>query len=217
MRVDQERLVDTASRDGKPWISSSYYTAAEQNLPTFWSEESIFRRLFNGLDLGRTLELACGHGRHLRMTAALERCRTIVGIDILAENIAVCQKRFEDSPKISLSIGNGVDFRPIQDGSMDSIYCYDAMVHFDSEVVFSYLRDTLRVLRTGGMALYHHSNYTSAPGRHFGQNPHARNFMSKELFAHYAIKSGLSVKEQHVRNWGNEQNLDCVTLLRKPG
>jgi hypothetical protein len=32
-------------------------------------------------------------------------------------------------------------------------------------------------------------------------NQHARNFMSKDLFAHYAIKEGLPVLAQHVIPW----------------
>ena len=33
------------------------------------------------------------------------------------------------------------------------------MVHFSADLVQAYLRDTARVLKPGGMALYHHSNY----------------------------------------------------------
>jgi hypothetical protein len=43
------------------------------------------------------------------------------------------------------------------------------MVHFDSDVIQVYLQDTARVLRWGGRALFHHSNYSAGPARgHLG-------------------------------------------------
>lgn len=46
------------------------------------------------------------------------------------------------------------------------------------------------------------------------QNPHCRNFMSKELFAHLCIINGLSILKQKVIDWGIK-NLDCVSLFQK--
>jgi SAM-dependent methyltransferase len=217
MEIQRGQLIDRATRDGRPWAGSPYYAAAEKHIPIFWSHNSPFRELFDQLDISRTLELACGHGRHLGMTAALERCNNLIGMDLLEENISACSQRYAGDPKITLVKNNGIDFNPISDSSLDSIYCYDAMVHFDSDVVFSYLRDTFRILRPGGKALYHHSNYIGAPGSHYGQNPHARNFMSKEFFAHYAVKSGLLIVDAKKLRWGDQQDIDCITLVLKPG
>lgn len=47
-------------------------------------------------------------------------------------------------------------------------------------------------------------------------SPDIRNFMSTELFAHYAHKEGLSVASQRVIDWGGNPGLDCLSLLRKP-
>jgi hypothetical protein len=44
-------------------------------------------------------------------------------------------------------------------------------------------------------------------------NPHSRNFMSKELFAHYAFNEGFQVVHQEIRGWGGIDDLDCITLL----
>lgn len=89
------------------------------------------------------------------------------------------------------------------------------MVHFEQDVVLSYLGDAARVLVPGGRALFHHSNYTAAPGNAYHLNPHWRNFMSKELFASGAIGLGLRVLEQNVLQWGNVPALDCLTLLER--
>jgi cyclopropane fatty-acyl-phospholipid synthase-like methyltransferase len=89
------------------------------------------------------------------------------------------------------------------------------MVHFEHQCVLSYLQDTQRVLIPGGLALYHHSNYPNSNFQHYGQNPHARNYMTKELFRNFTLKSGLIIKEQIVINWGNDKDLDCLSLVQK--
>ena len=39
--------------------------------------------------------------------------------------------------------------------------------------------------------------------------------MSKELYAHYAIKEGLQVVRQRTMAW-NTPNLDCMSLVARP-
>ena len=84
------------------------------------------------------------------------------------------------------------------------------------EVVRSYLLDTRRVLRNGGHALYHHSNYGAAPGANYAHNPHARNYMTQEIFTEAAAEAGLKVVESVVIGWGYVPDLDCVSLLHRP-
>lgn len=65
----------------------------------------------------------------------------------------------------------------------------------------------------------HHSNLTRNPGGNFQKNAHARNFMSVQMFSHYAQKEGLQVVKQKIIDWGSGEkrveNLDGLTLLRK--
>ncbi len=89
------------------------------------------------------------------------------------------------------------------------------MVHFDSDIVRSYLRDCFRVLRPGGRGFCHHSNLTENPGGDFQQNAGARNFMSKALFENYCAKEGLEVLRAKVIQW-DTPDLDCLTLFEKP-
>jgi hypothetical protein len=56
------------------------------------------------------------------------------------------------------------------------------MVHFQADVVGTYLADKHRILKTGGCALFHHSNYTEHRERSCGQNPHAHVYMTPAVF-----------------------------------
>ncbi len=207
-----------ARTEAKVWEASSYYDDAERWTWLFWSEAHPFRPLFEQLDLSRVLELACGHGRHSEYLLAHygSRLGSLVMMDILQSNVDYCNARLGQRENLRVLVNNGVDFQPMPASSLTSIFCYDAMVHFDRQVVRSYLGDAVRVLVPGGKALFHHSNYSFDPDSHFGTNPLARAFMSKGLFARYAERLGLEVLQQTVFDWGGESGLDCLTLLAKP-
>jgi ubiquinone/menaquinone biosynthesis C-methylase UbiE len=216
--LDRSRLITQAKNEARVWENSKYYKEAEHSMHVFWSKNSDFITLFEQLDLTRVLELACGHGRHSEYILkhyASGNCN-LVCMDINDSNIEFCKKRFKDSKNVEIIKNNGIDFYPIRENSVSSIFCYDAMVHFHKDVVASYLKDTYRVLKNGGKALCHHSNYFKDPHSSFGQNPHARAFMTQELFRVLSHQAGLRILEQKVINWGDEKNLDCISLLEKP-
>jgi ubiquinone/menaquinone biosynthesis C-methylase UbiE len=197
------------------WAKSPYYEDAEKWTFLFWDSGTEFRRLFDRLDLTAVVELACGHGRHSeRIVGSAGR---IVMIDIFESNLDYCRRRVGNHPNVSFLKGDGGSFRPLEDNSTTAIFCYDAMVHFSPEMVRSYLQDATRILKPGGMCLFHHSNYPAPLNQHYGQNPHARNHMTVPLFESYAKAAGLSVVETTVIPWGAEPDLDAVSLLTKKG
>jgi SAM-dependent methyltransferase len=199
----------------RDWARSRNYLEAEKWTWVFWDNSSAFKRLFDRLPTGTVVDLACGHGRHSEKM--LELGRKVIALDVVPENVAFTKVRLMGREGLTVQICNGIDFRPVPDKSVDAIVCYDAMVHFDCDVVRSYIRDAKRILRPGSMALFHHSNYDGNPSAvHYGQNPHARNFMTAPLFAHFAHKEGCTVVEQHVMPWGDVPNLDCISLFKVP-
>jgi len=207
----KERQAERIARD---WAGSAYYADAERWTFIFWAEDGAFRPLFERLNLEHVVELACGHGRHAEMIKS--RAARITLLDILDENVERCRARFLGESHIVCQRNNGTDFRPLEDSSVSAIFCYDAMVHFTPDVVESYLADGARVLVPGGRALFHHSNYGVRFEHHYGKNPHARNFMTQELFFDYAAKAGLKVEQSRIMPWGDVADLDCITLVRKP-
>lgn len=198
----------------KPWIGSRYYENAEKWTHLFWDEKSFFKKFFDTLSKRTMIELACGHGRHAANAAVVAERLTVV--DVIEENLLVCRDRLREFKNVSFKLGSGAEFPDTGANNTDSIYCYDAMVHFAPDIVKSYLKDTARVLRKGGCALYHHSNYAAGKDQEWGKNPHARNYMTRELFASLAEENGLEVMEQIVIPWGGVPELDCISLVGKP-
>lgn len=201
------------------WKDTDYYNKAESDAWTdgFWKRGTQFRRLFDKLDTTSTVELACGHGRHSArlLSANRDQTQSLILLDVVEENALHCKERFSDVSIVRVHTNSGYDFHPVENEFVSAIFCFDAMVHFEYDAVFSYLQDAFRILRPGGRALFHHSNLDKYPGSDYKSNPHWRNFMSKNLFAHAGNRSGLRVLEQVTIDWDKVRDLDCLTLVEK--
>lgn len=191
-----------------------YYESAENTLQRFWGKETPFYRMFMKLDISNVVELACGHGRHLQMYYS--RAGSVTLVDVLEKNIIFCKKRFASLNKVFYYVNNGYDLSDLKTGSYSSLFCYDAMVHFELLDIFNYLKETFRILCKGGMALFHHSNNTSDYRITFMTGELSRNYMSKDIFAYLANRACFSVVEQELYDYGNDGKfLDCISLLKK--
>ena len=215
------QLEEQAKQVGKVWVKNPYYEQAESPswIGTFWDPEDdygkVFLSLFEQLDTSVTVELACGHGRHAERIKHL--CSKLILLDINASNIDVCMKRFAGQPVFEFHVCNGFSFEPLPENEFTCIFCYDAMVHFPAEVVFAYLRDAFRILQPGGKALFHHSNYDVDVSLAPMGGPSGRSYMAQAVFCNSAIECGFDILQSTVLDWGPAKNLDCVTLIRKPG
>jgi SAM-dependent methyltransferase len=214
--ADEPRLISVAQQIGRDWKSSPYYDGAEKRMERQW-REMVWPFLTGlqevGIDFSTTVELAAGHGRNSAKLLPLAGKLHLV--DINSENVAFLRERFASDPKVEYHINNGYSLPFIDVHKASFIYCFDAMVHFDSDVVRAYLREFARILVPGGHAFAHHSNYVGNPGGDPHRNPAWRNFMSQELFIHYACKEGLSVVRQKKIDWQWDGTfIDCFTLLR---
>lgn len=167
-----------------------------------------------GLRFQQLPRLAAGHGRNANKLAS--KCGRIVLVDINESNIQFCRRRFGNDPRFTYLRNNGYDLSGVSDNSVTLLFCYDAMVHFDSDVVRAYLNETRRVLVSGGQAFFHYSNYQDNPEGDVHDNPGWRNFMSIPLFKHYAHKEGLEVLTTRAVRPCDGGYRDAVSLLRKP-
>lgn len=208
---DEKKLLELARYSGDPWVAENeYFRQAEVPMDAVWNE--LIFPFIRQCDFTSVIDLAAGQGRNTRFLAS--KAARVLVMDIQAENVEICRRRFAENSNVECSVNSGYDLRPAEDGAFTLVYCFDAMVHFEKEVVRSYLRDTARVLKPGGRGFFHHSNYTA--GRDWRTNPHSRNFMSRELFAAYVQAEGLRVVNQFVFEWGHVAGLDCLSLVEKP-
>lgn len=206
-----------ARTSGDPFAESIYYEDAEAAID--WQWEHVVQPMLDRLpiDYSSVMDFAAGHGRnsvHLQ-----DRAQRIYIVDINQSCIDHCILRFRGDRKFKFLKNDGVSLAGVTSDSVSFLFTFDSMVHFDSDVVRAYLKEFRRVLQPDKLGFCHHSNYTANPGGDFKENPHWRNFMSKELFAHGCAKEGLEVVEQHVTDWGtapHERALDCITIFRKP-
>jgi len=200
------------SRD---WRQTDYYTHADSKgwLEPFWGSASPFLEMFRQLDLGRVIELACGHGRHAERI--LEQAGEITLVDFVATNIDVCRRRFAGREGISFIVNAGNDLPGCADAAYTSLYCYDAMVHFELLDVIAYLHETRRVLQPGGRALLHVSNNMQNPGGFYHANTHWRNFGSLDVVRHLADRIGFAALQHRVLEWAGAPALDGLILLER--
>jgi len=217
-KVEAVVLAEEATKYiGNEWISNEYYNEAEKSLSIFWSEDSIFYKNFSQLDCAYIVEIACGHGRHVQNY--IEQVQKATLVDINKENISFCKNRFSQEQKIEYLCNNGRDLKEIETKSQTAIFTYDAMVHFELLDIYEYLKESNRILKDNGKILFHHSNAGFSPELPYNLKPHGRNFMSADIFAYLALRTGFVVLEQNIFSWGARdtfaKDIDCLSLCQK--
>jgi len=198
--------------------AGSYFANAEGVMVTQWAH--TIWPIIKDEDFSSTLEIACGHGRN---TEFLRRyAKSIDLVDVNQTCVDACEKRFGSKKdgctfRYHVTAGNSL---PVAGESVSFVYTWDSMVHFDKLVVRDYVHDVFRVLKPGGSAFLHHSNYgTVAPDSSWTKNHGNRSDMTAELMREYAQDAGLTIKFQRLSGmadgWGMD-DLDCLSLLAKP-
>jgi ubiquinone/menaquinone biosynthesis C-methylase UbiE len=197
------------SRDGD-W--SDYYDAAEADVAWQWQIIEPYLRESPTPDLSVALDFACGRGR------IAERFATIAGklicTDVSVDAIEACRRRFAGNSNVECLV-NGNGNIPVPSDAVAFLYSWDAMVHFSNSELEEYFAEFKRVLKTGGLALIHHSNYAalSSVGRPWFENPGSRAYVSAEDVRRIGENHGFSIVKQQVMDW-SEANLDCITVLK---
>ena len=99
----------------------------------------------------RALEIGCGPGRLMRPMS--RHFVEIHGVDVSDEMITLAREKLRDIPNAHPQVtADGASLGQFADESFEFVYSFAVFQHIPSrEVVFEYLRETHRVLKTGGL------------------------------------------------------------------
>jgi ubiquinone/menaquinone biosynthesis C-methylase UbiE len=127
----------------------------------------------------RALEIGCGPGRLMRPMS--RHFVEIDGVDVSDEMIAIARQRLSDLPNAHPHHTDGASLSLFPDETFEFVYSYAVFQHIPSrEVVVQYLRETHRVLKTGGLARLQFNGLPQGAGMSYDTWAGAR-FSSNEL------------------------------------
>src|SRR5512140_2627371 len=141
------------------------------------------------------LEIGCGPGRLMRPLS--RHFGEIHGVDVSDEMIRLAEERLRDTPNAHPHHSSGSDLAMFPDEKFDFVYSYAVFQHIPSrEVVFNYLHEARRVLKTGGILRCQLN----------GLPPHAKQ---------YDTWSGVRITEDEIAQFArdNDMQLLCVEQI----
>lgn len=197
----------------KDELWSNYFEAAEQHIDSQW--ETVIWPLVRDFDFSTVLELAPGGGRNTEKLCGVSK--RLYAVDLNGYALEKTEKRLGrefQGCELSYHQNTGCSLPMLEDESVSAIYCFDSAVHFAASVIEDYVSEFARILKPGGKGFVHHSDLGEAANPDMKQNPHWRTKMSKEEFADFCEKSGLTLLRQEPIAWGEIQ--DCASLFQKP-
>jgi SAM-dependent methyltransferase len=137
------------------WDKSSFFESGEQD---YLQLVGPFLAVNHWEPQGKTmLELGCGAGRLTRSFA--QRFAKVVAVDVSPEMLSRAQSYLPDAANIVWFQGDGTDLAGVETDSMDFVFCYIVLHHMPQEAVaFAYVREMLRVVKSGGLFLFQFSS-----------------------------------------------------------
>jgi ubiquinone/menaquinone biosynthesis C-methylase UbiE len=101
----------------------------------------------------RALEIGCGPGRLMRPLS--RHFLEIDGVDVSDEMIGIARQRLSDLPNAHAHHNDGASLSFFPDEMFDFVYSYAVFQHIPRrETVLQYLRESHRVMKTGGLARF---------------------------------------------------------------
>jgi ubiquinone/menaquinone biosynthesis C-methylase UbiE len=127
----------------------------------------------------RALEIGCGPGRLMRPMS--RHFVEIDGVDVSDEMIALAKQRLSDLPNAHAHHNDGARLSMFPDETFEFVYSYAVFQHIPTrEVIVQYLRETHRVMKTGGLTRLQFNGLPQGVGTSYDTWAGAR-FSSSEL------------------------------------
>jgi len=166
--------------------TDEFFSSASHVLPALLPELTRLR------ERSAALEIGCGPGRLLKPMST--HFAEVHGVDVSDEMIELARERLRGVPNAFPHHGSGSDLAMFAASSFDFVYSYAVFQHIPSrDVVFNYLREARRVLKTGGVLRCQIN----------GLPPHARQ---------YDTWSGVRIAADEMRAFAREQDFQLLAL-----
>jgi ubiquinone/menaquinone biosynthesis C-methylase UbiE len=142
------------------WDEASFLQSGEEDYQRFVMP--VFERYQISPRDKTMLELGSGTGRMTRSFA--QRFSRVVGVDISTEMLDRARLAHHRVENIMWVQGNGTDLSNVPSAAVDFVFSYLVLQHLPAEtLVYSYVREILRILTTGGICLF---QYNGTPDKH---------------------------------------------------
>jgi SAM-dependent methyltransferase len=144
------------------WDAASGWTAAGDEWSGAWGgtesqwHGTLLPRIHAWVPTQRVLELGPGQGRWSQFLKDLTD--ELVLVDVAEHAIEACRRRFAGSEGVDYHVGDGRTLPMLTDRSVDLAFSFDSLVHAEADVLASYARELVRVLKPDGIGFLHHSN-----------------------------------------------------------
>lgn len=137
-------------RLGNRWTAEAFFSTGEAQVDAYFAALDTL-----GVSPGRTesaLDFGCGAGR---LTRALGRRFTRVdGVDVAASMVEVARRYNTEPDRIVYHLNERPDLGAFDDGTFDFILSIVVFQHMSNELKAAYLREFVRVLAPGGIAMF---------------------------------------------------------------
>jgi SAM-dependent methyltransferase len=161
-------------------------------------EEEVLRQ-YHDLDGAYVIDLGCGIGRLTRYLVDSPVARYL-GTDILPEILAEAQKLAAGRDAFSFAIAENFQI-PEDDNKADIVCAFSLMTHLLDTEVRIYFRETARVLKPGGGAIFsfldfalpQHFAMFEAHIAHSKPDHDILKFFEKDTLQRFATRSGMDV------------------------
>ena len=109
-------------------------------------------------------------------------------------------------------VNDGVSLSDIEDNSQDLIFSYDSFVHMHSNVIEEYIKESSRVLATGGCGFIHHSWLQGGSDLSF-TNLGGRSNMTPDIFKQMVESNEMEIISQVPIQFF--ETTDIISFFRK--
>lgn len=138
---------------GNRWDPEEFFRTGREEIAAVME---YLERLEVGPERGRALDFGCGVGR---LTQALaDHFERVVGVDIARSMIERARRYGADRNRVRYEVNTAPDLRCFEDASFDFVYSNKVLQHIPPEIQATYVREFVRVLRPGGVAVFQTRN-----------------------------------------------------------